>query len=134
MEPSAKELYRIWKPEDYPMLKSWWEAHGWPSVPETRLPPLGIIYDDTAAGWLYMDNGGSGVAMIEWLVTNPGARPLAAAKAITNVVTALKAEAARMDYAIALTTCRQPALARLLERSGFIVTDKEMIHLVSPLK
>ena len=89
-----------------------------------------MILDDTAAGWLYMDNGGTGVAMMEWLVTNPEARPLEAARALTKVVEFLKAEAKRMDYAIILTTCRQPALARLLNRAGFSTTDTEMIHLL----
>jgi hypothetical protein len=122
--------YRIWSHADYPMLCGWWEAHGFPAVPMLRLPPLGIIYDDTAAGFLYMDNGGSGVAMIEWLVTNPEAKPMAAAKALAKVVAALKAEAKRMEYAMILTTCRQPSLAKLLERCGFQITDTGMIHLL----
>lgn len=122
--------YRIWSAADYPTLCGWWEAHGFPAVPALRLPPLGVIYDNTAAGFLYMDNGGTGVAMLEWLVTNPEAKPMQAAKALRKVVAALKAEAARMDYVMLLTTCKQPSLARLLEGCGFTRTDSEMIHLV----
>jgi hypothetical protein len=123
-------LFRMVAGEDYPMLASWWQGHGWQAVPQRVLPPLGIIYADTAAGWLYMDNGGTGVAMMEWLVTNPAAKPLDAARALRKVVAFLKDEAKRMEYPIILTTCRQPGLARLLGREGFSVSDTEMIHLI----
>ena len=129
MQTEANPM-RLWSADDYPMLQSWWEGHGWPAVPQRVLPPLGLIYADTAAGWLYMDNGGTGVAMMEWLVTNPEARPLESARALANVIELLKAEAKRMEYAFILSTCRQPALARLLNRAGFATTDTEMIHLL----
>ena len=121
---------RMWTREDYPILHGWWSGHGFPPVPERLLPPLGVIYEDHAAGWLYLDNGGTGVAMMEWLVTNPAARPLSAARALSKVITFLKSEAKRMDYAIILSTCRQASLARLLNREGFQTTDTDMIHLL----
>lgn len=120
---------RIVTPEDYPMLESWWKGHDWPAVPQKILPRLGVVYGDTAAGWLYLDNS-VGVAMMEWLVTNPAARPLVAVRALSGVVQFLKSEAKRMDYSVILTTCRQPALARLLERNGFVTTDTGMTHLL----
>ena len=82
---------RMWSPEDYPMLKSWWEGHGWRPVPQAMLPPLGVIWRDCAAGWVYMDNGGSGVAMMEWFVTDP-ASGLRGAKGLTHVVAFLLEE------------------------------------------
>ena len=126
---------RKWSSLDYPILERWWIGHGVSAVPERVLPPLGVIYDnysegDLAAGWLYMDNGGTGVAMLEWLVTNPKARASAAVRALNSVVEFLKAEAKRMDYPIILTTCRQSSLARLLKKHGFQQTDTGMIHLL----
>ncbi len=112
------------------MLERWWSGHGWPPVPLKILPPLGIIYDDTAAAWLYMDNGGTGVAMMEWIVTNPDMKPMKSARALLLVIEALKAEAKRMDYGAILTTCRQESLAKLLQRQGFVTTDANMIHLL----
>jgi len=127
----AEELpMRLWKPDDYERLASWWRGHGWPPVPQRVLPRLGVIHDDTAAGWAYMDNGGIGVAMIEWLVTDPKASPLKAARSLAAVVEFLKSELRRMDYPIVLATCRQESLARLLERHGFHRSDSGMIHLV----
>lgn len=112
------------------MLSTWWMGHGWPSVPQRILPPLGVIYDDKAAGWLYMDNGGTGVAMLEWLVTNPDVTPSETVRALRGVVEFLKSEARRMDYPVILTTCRQPGLAKFLERAGFHRSDEGMIHLI----
>jgi hypothetical protein len=126
------ELLRIWSHEDYDMLAAWWQGHGWPAVPERILPPLGVIFADKAAGFAYMDNGGSGVAMIEWLVTNPQAG-LSAAKGLHHVVDFLSMDLARMGYTTILTTCRQESLARLLNREGFKTSDREMIHLVKTL-
>ena len=120
----------MWSPDDYPMLCEWWQGHGWGAVPLKVLPPLGVILDNTAAGWLYMDNGGTGVAMLEWLVTNPKASPLRSARCISKVVEFLKSEAKRMDYGAILTTCRQPSLARLLARNGFVKTDENLLHMM----
>jgi hypothetical protein len=125
----ANEL-RIWTPADYPVLQGWWSGHKFPPVPQRILPPLGVIFSDIAAGFLYMDNGGTGVAMMEWLVTNPEKRAFESARALSKVVDFLKSEAKRMDYPIILTTCKQPGLARLLNREGFATSDQNMIHLL----
>lgn len=121
---------RMWSAADYPLLESWWIGHGWPPVPQRVLPPLGVIMENQAAGFLYMDNGGTGVAMLEWLVTDPNAKPFGAARALFSVVEFLKQEAKQLDYPIILTTCRQDSLAKLLERAGFQVTDRTMTHLL----
>ncbi len=128
------EIRMVQRDEDYEMLASWWTGHGWPAVPKHILPPLGIIADNIAAGWLYMDNGGTGVCMMEWLVTDPKVSPIATVRALRVVVDFLKSEASRMDYGVMLTTCNQEGLARLLENKGFQRTDTGMIHLIGGLK
>ena len=127
---TGRAALRTWGKEDYPTLVTWWEGHGWPAVPERILPPLGVIFGDQAAGWLYMDNGGTGGAVMGGVGTNPALSPLKAARALKTVVGFLKSEAKRMDYPIILTTCRQESLMRFLEREGFHATDRGMIHLL----
>ena len=127
---AVPDVCRLVTDADYPMLSGWWQGHGWAAVPQAVLPALGVIMADTAAGWLYMDNSGRGVAMMEWLVTDPAASPIQAARALSAVVDFLKSEALRMDYHVILTTCRQESLARMLGKRGFEVTDREMIHLI----
>jgi hypothetical protein len=126
----SEATLRIWQPADYPILEEWWKGHGFPPVPQRILPPLGVILGNTAAGFMYLDNGGVGVAMMEWLVTNPKARPLSAARGLALVIAFLQSEAKRMEYPFILTTCKQESLARLLERNGFQRSDEKMIHLL----
>jgi hypothetical protein len=130
-KPAQHAPLRMWTEDDYPMLQTWWEGHGWPAVPQRILPPLGVIFENSAAGWMYLDNGGVGVAFIEWLVTNPKAAPRTAVAALVAVVTFLKSEARRLNYPFILSTCKQEGLARLLEKAGFQRTDSGMIHLLS---
>lgn len=127
--------------EFHPTLLSWWNAHGWPGVPPQILPKLGIrAYEllenegtrPIAAGFLYMDNS-VGFSMLEWIVSNPDAAPRQAAKAIGIIAEFAKQEAKRLGYAVMFTSCKQPALARLLERAGFIETDRDVIHLCTVL-
>ena len=133
----------IYQPADYPILQSWWHAHGWPAVPEAILPRLGVIACDhpkdegaaptpIAAAFLYMDNS-VGVSMLEWIVTNPDAAPRQCAIAICHVVDFLRSEAKSLGYGVMLSTCKQESLSRLLVRQGFEVTDTSVIHLIATL-
>lgn len=122
----------------HPIAMAWWQGHGWPGIPLQILPKLGIraelAHPETdrdpvplAAGWLYMDNS-VGVAMLEWLVTDPHAPPLQTAKALAHLITFAKNEAKRLGYGIVLATCRQDSLSKLLQRHGFQVTDTGVTH------
>lgn len=123
------------KEADYPIVAAWWQAHGWAGVPAARLPALGVVASmdglDCAAAWCYMDNSGCGVAMVEWIVSNPEAPARAVVKSIRAAVDWLMWRAGECDlrFDFFLATCRQPALARLLEKSGFTVSDSSIIHL-----
>lgn len=124
---------QLWTPDDYPMLQAWWQAHGWPPVPQAILPKLGVIVSvkesPTVAGWLYMDNS-VGVSMLEWIVSNPAARSVAVAAGIKHLIAYLSSEAKRLDYGITLTTSKVASLGKLLTRCGFQETDREMIHFI----
>jgi len=117
------------------MISTWWEGHGWSAIPQAILPRLGALAvgDDStplAAAWLYMDNS-VGVAMLEWLVSNPEAPPRQVLRALRAVVDFLKAEAEALDYGVVLATCRQASLSAVLCKEGFQVTDSGVIHHIS---
>ena len=116
------------------MVESWWDGHGFPAVPASFLPKFGLVafFPDkqAAAGWLYMDNS-TGVSMLEWLVSNPACNGRETLKAINELTKFFKERAAAMNYGVMLTTCRQASLAKLHERNGFTITDRNMIHLVA---
>ena len=126
---------REYTPEDYPQLAQWWEGHGWSPVPELILPKLGIIADmhaeesitPTAAAWLYMDNSSS-VAMLKWMVSNPEANPRHVLRALKEILGFLKERAKELGYNVILATCRQDSLSKVLTKSGFEVTARDVIH------
>jgi hypothetical protein len=130
-------ILKMFDPEtDYAIVKEWWVGHGWNAVPISVLPKLGIVANldggPVAAGWLYMDNS-IGVSMMEWVVSNPGAKPKSVYRSIKAIVEFLKGQAKSFGYSVMLTTCKQESLARVYEKTGFQRTDTEMIHLVQTL-
>lgn len=129
---------RIFQASDFEEVTRWWHAHDWPGLPLHVLPPLSalaVLPDGrrAAAGFAYMDNGGTGVAMLEWLVTAPENTPRESLTAIGIVVDFLKGELKSLGYGSVFTTCRNESLARVLERAGFQRTDTGMIHLFTAL-
>lgn len=124
---------REYTPEDHPMLTAWWKAHGFPQLPAQILPRMGYLVEHdgapVVAGWLYMDNS-VGVSMLEWVTTNPEAPVKVIPTAIRVLCDFMWERANAMDYGVMLTTCRQPALARVFEKNGFQRTDDSVIHLL----
>jgi hypothetical protein len=118
----------------YSTFEMWWKAHGWPGVALPILPKCGIMVqadngNALAVGWLYMDNS-VGVAMLEWVVTNPDATAKQSYLAIAMLVQSAREVARTLDYGVILSTARQQSLARCLQKNGFIQTDTGMTHLI----
>lgn len=121
---------------DYPLASEWWQAHGWPAVPRGLIPVVGVAVEingsPAAMGWLKLESSTS-IGMMEWVVSNPKNSPRDSVKAIREVTESIKACAKAQGRTALFTYCKQPSLARSYERSGFQITDKDMIHLVCPL-
>jgi hypothetical protein len=119
--------------KDYMVIAPWWTAHGFPEVPITMLPKSGVVITDegkpVAAAWLYMSNS-NGVAMMEWVVTNPENTPKQSVSAIRCLVGAVREMAKNCGYSFILAAAKQPSLIRLFERGGFMKTDEGMTHLL----
>lgn len=136
-ETPGVTLRLIDREADYPLLVAWWQKHGFPPVGVDRLPGLSVIASrdgkDGAFACCYMDNSGSGLGMIEWMVTNPDVSPRIGATCLAAAVAWLLWRAGEPDlrFNFFLTSCRQPTLCRLMERCGFQQSDTGMTHLVA---
>jgi hypothetical protein len=117
---------------DHATIATWWEAHEWPAVPVEFLPALGIVIDGHAAGFLYNDPTSAGI-MLEFVVTHPLNTPRQSARAIKLLIYTAEIIAHDLGKTSLFTTCQQPSFARLFQSSGFIETDKNMIHLIKPI-
>lgn len=121
---------------DHPTLATWWQSHGWQPVPDHRLPQTSYLIEDIddaktprAFACAYLDCQGTGVAMLEWILTNPDNKPRQSIKSLNTLIPFLRDLLVNeFDYDCILSTCAHPALSRLMEKHQFTVTDRGVIH------
>ena len=122
--------------DHYQLLAEWWKGHGWDAVPAQVLPKLGVLgtVNDKpcAAGFVYMDNS-VGVAMMEWVVTDPSANPLNVYKALKEVQEYLCRRVKELGYGVILTSCKQESLAKFYQKQEFHKTDEGLTHFIKTL-
>lgn len=115
---------------DWQTVSAWHEArHGKP-LPETILPPLGIIVEDSAGPVAALFAGqyvGIGIAVADTFITRPGIGPRAlriGRRALDGLVAVLR----ETDYGLlrCFTSCE--TFGRALLRFGFIA-DRGVYHL-----
>ena len=121
-----------YKDEFYESISSWWDVHKeWESIPKSLLPTTGLVVHDEntllCVGFLYID-GTSPVCMLEWIVANPENSARTSIKALRLLLNAF-GEYADANSKVLFTTVRQPKLAGLYEKSGFILADSNMINM-----
>lgn len=125
-------IYEI-TPADFPMLAAWWQDRGG-QAPDPSILKLGVRRDEDAAGFLYLDATGAGVAVIAWTVTNPHVCSRQAAEGLREVIAALEAVAREHGYPFVL--CHQvenSGLHRQFARRGYQVGDSKLVQLFKSL-
>jgi len=119
-------------PEMFEVVRGWWKAHDHPDLPIEIMPDIGLAVVDSdgrmnAVGWLYGCNSAP-VGWVEWITTDPANTPMESYKSITLLLTFMNEEAKKNGISVLLSTCRQKALGRILEKSGFKKTDEDVSH------
>lgn len=120
-------MIRTYEKKDYETLCKWWDAWKWPSIPEKFLSDIGIISNDTAAGFLYTTN--SAIAWIEWLVSDPLVPATRRSDAVDEVIMMLTEIAVARDFKAIFTSTNKDSLEQRLVKHGFVVTDRDTKHL-----
>lgn len=117
--------------EDYPEICEWWRARGWHWVPCELLPPTGVvIYDENekhCAGWIYLSY--SGLACMDWIVTNPKASLRQKKPALELLVKSLQKIGAELGASRVFTSTNNENLVSIYESCGFSVTERQMTNL-----
>ena len=103
--------------DHYPMLMDWWEKRGMGMTPEERLPEIGYIVPEVAAGFLYQTD--SDIALIEGLISNPETDGFTRHGALDAIVDALAEKAKELGFKTLYGFTRQRAVARRAERHGY---------------
>lgn len=107
---------------DYQTVNSWWKARRDEQLPETMMPPLGIIIEDTngpcVALWCY-ESFGIGVCFLEFAISRPGMGLGQSSRAFKMAVEAcIRVAKSHGDYSF-FRVFTSPAIARVLEGFGF---------------
>jgi len=119
---------RLYRTEDYPLVRSWWAARNLPPVHADLLPPLGAMAEQDgrplAVVWAYRDRD-TPVAMLGWAVTAPDNAPRVSAAALDRTVDALLRILQNDGFRMIFAMYGVPALARLLAKHGFVSGDPD---------
>jgi hypothetical protein len=108
------------------MINDWGKKHGFPLPPKEFLSDIGLVVDDTCAGFLYTSN--SKIAWIEWVFSNPEKPIEERAKALDNLMKGLEQFAILQGSQVLLSAAGSDAYRSIVERNGFIQTDQNMTH------
>ena len=119
---------RALRESDWETLQSWWEAWEWPEMNKDLLPLNGlggliISKEDipVVAGFLYLTN--SGVAQIEWVISNPEYREDDRKDALEFLIKELENVALSVGKTIILSIGRSKGLINAHRNLGYTVDD-----------
>lgn len=119
---------REYTPEDYPLVKGWWEGHGKPATPPNLLSPIGVFAlrdgEPVAAMWLYLALG-CGLCWLEYPLTAPKQSLSQARESLKELLGHMINVAQIHNYALMLGQATVP-LAREMKRAGFLETATGM--------
>lgn len=113
--------------EHYAEVCNWWKAHSWPLMPLSLLPKTGYIVRDVAAGFLY--NTDSGIAWIEWIVSNPESDKAIRNEALDLILGNLIDDAKKMNKTFIFTSSDNEKLINRYKKHGFSLGDTGVTHL-----
>jgi hypothetical protein len=108
--------------EDYPTISSWWRERDFPTIPEHHLPKTGVVVGDVAAGFLYATDGG--IAIMEWVTTNPAASSEQRHLALGILVNELCEQARAQGFSMMFASVGDVGLISRYQEHGFFVSDK----------
>lgn len=119
---------RPYKPEDYDLIKSWWNAHNWKEVPSSSLPSCGYIVNEVCVGFLYLTN--SDMALLEWVVSDPNSDVELRNQSLDLLLAVLTEEAKLNGVKFIFTATRHPKLQERYKKHEFLEADREMVHFI----
>lgn len=119
---------REYKPSDYENIKEWWKGHQWTPPTQGMLPATGAIVEGYCVGFLYKTD--SEFAMFEFIVSNPNTSKEERSKALDLLIDTLVVEANKQGFKYIFTTSNHERLIERLVAHDFIVSDKNVTHVV----
>lgn len=108
---------RAYTPADVETIRSWLVLRGLKPKHELKFPPIGLIVDDVAAGFLVKTD--ARYAMLEYFVCNPYASREDKNNAFHEIIRNLTLEAKRSGYDDLLGITSNHTLIKITLENGF---------------
>lgn len=113
---------RVFKPEDFELIKPWYEARGL-EMPNRKLyPTTGGIVDGVAAGFLLLTDSCLGI--IDGYISNPDTRRVDRYEALIGITNHLISQAHVMGCTVVKCDSKIPSIKRLAEFLGASITGE----------
>jgi len=115
--------------ENFKEFTKWWEFWRWKDrVDPQILSDIGFVIEkdglNLCAGWLYTTN--SLIASIEFIVANPFAPKEEVNISLDFLIECLSQRALKEGKRLVMTTINNPALAKRLEKLGYVESGKDL--------
>ena len=124
-------------PDDYEMIRPWWEARGGEAPSREMLPCFGVLSlhygEPIACAFAYLDATGSGVAMLSWLAACPGTSAHTTGRAMLHLFRFIEEHCEGLNYWLLMATYHRPSVVSTLKRLGFQKGDTGMTQLFKKL-
>jgi len=111
-------MIRRYEESDYEMIAEWYDSWGLAAPSKDLLPPIGLIVDDTVAGFLY--NADGKLALLEGFISDPNTNLDARSQALDRLVAGLVSLAHKNGLRYAMATLHNESLIRRAKKFGFI--------------
>jgi hypothetical protein len=126
---------RLFKAEDYPTIKSWWEDWGFPAVDPVMLPHVGVVSElngvPVAMAFLYQT--GTPMAWAEWITADKKADKQVRAKALDHCIDTICFSAKLLGCAVVFSSIKNPSLEKRMTEHGFVVADANTTNMIRRL-
>jgi len=108
---------RLYEPDDFEMIRGWFNKRNMKAPLSHYLPKLGFIEDFHAACFLVETD--TPVAYLDFLISNPGSETVARHAAINQIVFNLMREAKKRGFSVIKATSQLESVAKMAHDFGY---------------
>jgi len=124
--------YEYIKKDEYEDIKHWFEAWGWPPIPEQFLPENGIVVMDgdvgICAAWLYQTD--TPICWLEHFISNKDATKKQRKEGLEGLLNYMTNLAKELGADLVMTSMKGELMGSKLIGEGYQASDKGMSHYI----
>lgn len=111
-------VVRLYTPADYQLVCSWWKEWGWPCLPESCLPEIGLIEEEAVCAWLIRTD--CNVAWLAYIISTKSIRGKKRQQSINRLIYTMETIARSLGFKYLHALDNSPHLAGHYKQCGFV--------------